>query len=108
VSCDTTRFSVVDLQSNLWSDLTLLYIEEAVAVSGGSIGRSVTDLLDVMCRSVNRAYATCLWNQIDSSRGSHLALGRIYRNMFLQSGITMTIVSTDNTRPAPREIQTEN
>ena len=45
---------------------------------------------------------------MDSSRGRNLTLGRMTRRIFRHMGMTMTMVSTDKTRPAPREIQTEN
>jgi hypothetical protein len=56
----------------------------------------------------NMAYATWRWNHMDSSSGRNLILGRMTRRIFRHMGITMTMVSTDKTRPAPREIQTEN
>lgn len=54
------------------------------------------------------AYATWRWNQRFSSRGKNLILGRSHLTTVRQTGSSMNSPSKLNTRPAPREIQTEN
>lgn len=53
-------------------------------------------------------YATCLWNHIDSSNGSQRIFGRTSLSRVRHIGRTINVVSTLSTRPAPREIHTEN
>lgn len=57
--------------------------------------------------NMSRAYATWRWNHCDSSRGSHLILGRTTRRRFRHMGSRMRRTSKDSIRPAPRDIHTE-
>ena len=61
-----------------------------------------------MMVNINIAYATCLWNQIFSSSGRNLILGRMYRSRFRHMGNKISNTSKERTSPAPRDIQTEN